>query len=247
VKDALGRVQAVLVLGGGSDIARATLHRLLDDGPLTAILAAREPERLETEDLTARGATVACVAFDAAEPATHAGVIESAFANGDVDVVLVAFGVLGSQTELEADPDALVELVRTNVVGGYSALAHSVARLRTQGHGTVVLLSSIAGRRARRSNYAYGSTKAAVDELAQGIQLSLAGESVRLIIVRPGFVHSKMTEGLRPAPFATTPADVAEAIVRSLRENVSVVWVPPVLRAVSAVLRMLPTRALQRL
>src|SRR4029450_11965014 len=97
--------------------------------------------------------------------------------------------------------------------------------LRAQGHGTIVVLSSVAGERARRSNFVYGSTKAGLDAFFQGLGDSLVGTGASVMIVRPGFVHTKMTEGLDPAPLATTPEAVAEAIVRGLERGAQRGWV----------------------
>lgn len=108
MRDALGAVQSVLVLGGGSEIALTTVRKLVADRCRTVVLAAREPAKLDptVKELTDAGATtVQAVAFDALDPASHTGVIDSVFAeHGDIDVVILAFGVLGEQTAFEADP-----------------------------------------------------------------------------------------------------------------------------------------------
>lgn len=247
MRDAFGRVQRVLVLGGGSEIAHATLAALAADGPLTALLAAREPERIETEALEQLGVSVERIRFDARDRDGHAAVFEEAFSGGDVDVVLVAFGVLGDQERDERDAAAAAEVAEVNFVGGISALTHAVERLREQGHGTAVVLSSIAGQRARRSNFVYGAAKAGLDAFAQGCQLALAGSGVRVMIVRPGFVHTKMTAGLKPAPFAVSPQEVAAGIAGGLKAGSAVVWAPGKLRWVAAILRALPAAPLRRL
>ncbi|HVC86961.1 MAG TPA: SDR family NAD(P)-dependent oxidoreductase [Gaiellaceae bacterium] len=246
MKDALGRIQRVLVLGGGSEIAHAVLVALLAEGPLHAVLAARRPDALETAELERLGATVERVAFDALAHETHTAFFAEAFAGDDVDVVLVAFGVLGDQEHDERDAAAAVAVAQTNYVGAVSALTHVANHLRAQGHGTAVLLSSIAGQRARRSNYVYGASKAGIDVFAQGLQLALAGEDVHVMIVRPGFVRTRMTTSLKPAPFAVGPAEVATAVVAGLHNGSAVVWAPRSMRLIALVLRLLPTRILQR-
>jgi decaprenylphospho-beta-D-erythro-pentofuranosid-2-ulose 2-reductase len=246
MRDAVGRIQRVLVLGGGSEIGLAALTALLEDGPVTAILAARRPDELETAELERKGASIERIAFDARDTASHGAVFAQAFSGADVDLVLLAFGVLGDQDRDERDPEAAVAVAETNFVGAVSALTHATERLRAQGHGTVVVLSSIAGQRSRRSNYVYGATKAGLDAFAQGVQLALADEDVHVVIVRPGFVHTRMTAGLKPAPFSVSPADVAAAIVEGVRAGTPVVWVPGKLRWVAAVLRALPASLLRR-
>src|SRR5918912_3480447 len=110
-------------------------------------------------------------------------------------------------------------------------------RMRTQGHGTIVVLSSVAGERARKSNFVYGASKAGVDAFAQGLGDSLAGTGVHVMVVRPGFVKTKMTAGMSPAPFSTTADAVAEEIVKGLARGSHTVWAPPLLRGVMSVLR----------
>lgn len=231
----MSSIRTVLVLGGNSEIARATLRALLKEGPLTAILAVRDPSAIDTSGL--EGATVETIRFDAAEldPAP----IDAAFARPeDVDLVLLAFGVL------DGDP---VEVGRVNYLGAVGALARSVDRLREQGRGTVVVLSSIAGVRVRRANVAYGASKAGLDGFAQGLQQELEGDAVRLVIVRPGFVHTKLTAGLKPAPLSVTAEQVGAAIVASLGGRQGVVWVPAVLRYLAIALRLAPQRVVARL
>ena len=163
-----------------------------------------------------------------------------------VDLVLVAFGVLGGD-DVNVDHEAALRLLHTNFLGGASVLLAVAARMRHQGHGAIVVLSSVAGERVRKSNFVYGASKAGLDGLAQGLGDSLAGSGVDVIVVRPGFVHSKMTAGLAPPPFSTQPEAVAAAIVDALRRRTPMVWVPGTLRAVMAVARHLPRPIFRRL
>lgn len=251
MQDALGGVQSVLVLGGGSEIALATLRRLVAGRTRTVVLAARDPEALAgtADELRSLGATtVETVAFDAADTASHDKLVHDVFDRfGDIDLVLVAFGLLGDQEEAERDARAAAEVASVNYVGVVSVTMPIAARLRAQGHGAVVALSSVAGERVRQSNFVYGSSKAGMDGFFQGLGDSLAGTGVHVMVVRPGFVHTKMTAGLDPAPLATTPEAVADAIVTGLARRSSVVWVPPALRFVMSALRHLPRQVFRRL
>ena len=101
--------------------------------------------------------------------------------------------------------------------------------MRRQGHGHIVVLSSVAGERGRASNYVYGSSKAGLDAFAQGLNDALAGSGVKVTVVRPGFVHSKMTRGLKSAPLAATPRQVAEVAVKGMKAGKHTVWAPPAL------------------
>jgi decaprenylphospho-beta-D-erythro-pentofuranosid-2-ulose 2-reductase len=249
MKNALGAVQAALVLGGGSEIAHATLLKLIPHGCDTVVLAVRDPSAVgeQMQQLTAAGAsTVEAIAFDAADIESHPSVIEKCFADHpDIDLVLIAFGVLGHGAGIDSDPVAAARAVTTNYVGAVSSGLAAAQCLREQGHGTVVVLSSVAGERARRSNFVYGSSKSGLDAFAQGLGDALVGSGVRVMVVRPGFVHSKMTTDLEPAPFATTPQAVADAIADALASGKEIVWVPSVLRWVAMAFHLLP-RALWR-
>jgi decaprenylphospho-beta-D-erythro-pentofuranosid-2-ulose 2-reductase len=251
VRDGLGAVQSVLVFGGTSDIAESTLRRLVQRRTRRVVLAGRDVDRLgETaEDLRARGATlVECVPFDALDTTTHEALVDDIFDRvGDIDLVLVAFGVLGEQADAEQRAAAAIDVARVNYLGAVSVLTPTAERLRSQGHGTLVVLSSVAGERARESNYVYGSTKAGLDAFAQGLSDRLMGTGASVMIVRPGFVHTKMTTGLKPAPLAATPDAVATAILDGLAAGRTIVWVPRTLRPVMSVLRHLPRPVFRRL
>jgi decaprenylphospho-beta-D-erythro-pentofuranosid-2-ulose 2-reductase len=251
VKDALGQVQSILVLGGASDIALATCRKLVQRRAARVVLAARKPEACDgvAAELRAAGASdVQAVAFDAAELGSHDAFVDTTFDRfGDFDLVLVAFGVLGDQERAEHDARAALEIVQTNYAGVVSVTVPLVERLRKQGHGTLVLLSSVAGERVRRSNFVYGSSKAGVDGYYQGLAASLAGSGVRVMIVRPGFVHTKMTHGLKAAPLSVNADQVADAVVHGLARGTEVVWAPPLLRFVMMGLRHTPRAVFRRL
>ena len=251
VTDALGQVQSVLVLGGGSDIALATCRKLVPRHAARVVLAARKPEACDAAaaELRAAGASeVHTVAFDAIDFGAHEAFVRATFDRfGDFDVVLVAFGVLGDQEQAEHDAAATLEIVQTNYTGVVSVTVPLVERLRAQGHGMLVLLSTVAGERVRRSNFVYGSSKAGADGYYQGLAASLTGSGVRVMIVRPGFVHTKMTQGLKTAPLAVTADQVADAIVRGIARGREIVWAPPPLRYAMAVLRHVPRVVFRRL
>src|SRR5262245_52322251 len=253
MQDSLGAVQSVLVLGAGSDIAHATLRALVARRARTIVLAARDPQSLQplAEELRALGAErVETVAFDALDTDRHAALVDDLFDRfGDIDLALLAFGVLGDQQQAERESDAAVDIARVNYLGPVSVGVPLAQRMRAQGHGTIVALSSVAGERARRSNFVYGSSKAGMDAFFQGLGDAMVntGSGVRVMIVRPGFVHTKMTEGMEPAPLSTTPEAVADAIVHGLERGTETVWVPGTLRYVMSVLRHVPRPIFRKL
>lgn len=245
--DALARVRRVLVLGGGSEIARATILELLRGGPMAVVLAARRPEELETSELEAAGAVVERVKFDARAPATHEDALAPVFAGGDVDLVLLAFGVLGDQPTAERDAAAAVEIADTNFTGAVSALTVVSGFLRRQGRGTIVVLSSVAAQRPRPSNYVYGASKAGLDAFVRGMQLTAGESGLRILLVRPGFVRTAMTAGLPAAPLAVGPERVAAEVVAALGRDVDIFWVPRALRVAMWIVMALPRSLVRRL
>ncbi|MFI2352892.1 decaprenylphospho-beta-D-erythro-pentofuranosid-2-ulose 2-reductase [Streptomyces sp. NPDC019443] len=249
MKDAFGSPQSLLVLGGTSEIGLATARRLIARRTRTVWLAGRPSPGLDdaAAELRRLGADVRTVAFDALDCAAHEDVLGKIFAEGDIDMVLLAFGVLGDQANDEADPPAAVRVAQTNYTGAVSAGLVCAGALQSQGHGSLVVLSSAAGERARRANFIYGSSKAGLDAFAQGLGDALHGTGVHVMVVRPGFVVTKMTAGLAQAPLATTPEAVAAAVELGLRRRSETVWVPGALRVVMSALRHVPRPLFRRL
>jgi decaprenylphospho-beta-D-erythro-pentofuranosid-2-ulose 2-reductase len=235
----------LLLVGGTSEIGLAIARRLR---PATVHLIGRDHDRLRAAAATLDQAAVETSLVDADDVQGHAEVIERAFKSADgFDVVVLAVGVLGGQAGLDADPAEALEVMRVNFVGSGSLLLACLAPMRARGRGTLVVLSSVAAERPRASNAIYGAAKAGLDSLAQGLADATAGVGVRVLVVRPGFVKTRMTSGLDPAPFATTPEAVAEATARALNGRAHTVWVPGRLRLIFAVLRHLPRPIYRRL
>jgi decaprenylphospho-beta-D-erythro-pentofuranosid-2-ulose 2-reductase len=240
-------VSTALLIGGTSEIGLAIVRRLDGGGATRVFLLGRDRERLAGAAATFDG-RAEYELLDADAPDTHEDVIARAFERGGgFDIVVLAVGVLGGQEGLDAERSVAQDVMRVNFVGAGSLLLASLGALRRQGHGTLVVLSSVAAERARASNAIYGSAKAGLDALAQGLADSLGDTGVRVLVVRPGFVRTKMTAGLKPAPFATSADAVAEAVVGALDGRRHTIWVPQVLRYVFAVLRHLPRPMYRRL
>lgn len=246
--DALERPASVLVLGATSEIARSVVRAVHGPALRRLVLAARpSAERGEVAAAFADVADVEVLDLDAADTVSHAALLDGVFSRGDVDLVLVAFGVLGDQAEFEDDVDAAVDAAQVNYVGALSVCLRAAQRLREQGSGVLVVVSSVAGMRARRSNFVYGSTKAGIDALATGLSYALEGSGARVMVVRPGFVRTAMTAHLDPAPLAVGPDEVAEAVVRGLRRRSTVVYAPAALRLVMTALQHVPRPMFRRL
>lgn len=251
--DSVTRPASVLVLGGRSEIGLATAVRLVARGATRVVLAARRSDDLDDEvaALVGAGADPAAVhrvEFDADDVSRHeAFLAEVVRQHGRLDVVVTAFGILGEQSRAERDAEHALSIVHTDYVAHVSILTHLATLLRAQGSGRLVVFSSVAGIRVRRANYVYGSAKAGLDGFASGLADALAGSGVHLLLVRPGFVVGRMTEGMSPAPLSSTPDQVADATVAALTRGRGTVWVPGVLRPVFGLMRLLPRPIWRRL
>ena len=236
---------SILILGGTSDIAGeiATLICAGED----IILAARRPAATAqlSAELTKQGATsIHCLAFDATELDAHRTLIKKAQElAGEITVAVVSFGILGDQERAETEEAHAVHIATVDYTAQVSMLTVLADELRSQqSPSAIVAFSSIAGWRARRANYVYGSTKAGLDAFCQGLADALHGSHVRLIIARPGFVIGSMTTGMKPAPMSVYPQDVAEAVVNAVntKKNNTTLWIPGRLRILAWIMRMVP-------
>ncbi|MFC4944797.1 decaprenylphospho-beta-D-erythro-pentofuranosid-2-ulose 2-reductase [Pseudonocardia sp. GCM10023141] len=247
--DAVGNPQSILLLGGTSEIGLAVVEAFASDRPLRVVLGGRASERFDAAkaQLEQHGCAVETFEFDAQAFDTHGEALRKAFAGGDIDVALVAFGLLGDNEKAWTDVATAVELAQVNYTATVSVGVILGELLREQGHGSIVAFSSVAGERARRSNFVYGSTKAGMDAFYSGLTEALRPEGVHVTVVRPGFVHSRMTEGLKPAPLSTTPAVVAAIVVDAVRNRRELVWAPGPLRYLFSVLRHIPRPIFRKL
>jgi len=241
----------VLVLGGTSEIALAIVRELQAQAPREVALLGRDLAALEqaAQELRAAGCPRAFeLEMDARQTDRHGEVMDRAFAGlGGVDIVVLAVGLLGERGGLPADIEAAVEVLEVNLVGAGSLLMHAARRLRDAGGGSIVVLSSVAAERPRRANAVYGASKAGLDALARGLGDDLEDQGVRVLVVRPGFVHTRMTKGLAPAPLSTTPLVVAREVRAGLDGDAQTVWVPRPLRFLMLVMRHLPRPIFRRM
>jgi decaprenylphospho-beta-D-erythro-pentofuranosid-2-ulose 2-reductase len=239
-----GDTPRLLLLGGTSEIGLAILASLGLPAGAEVILAGRDEQRLAAagKELAARGlaAQVKTMAYDAMDTGSHQAFADAVFAAGPLDMVISAAGVLIGQDEVERDVRRAADMVETNFTGHVTSLLAIATRMRTQGRGTIVVLSSVAAVRPRKANFVYGSAKAGLDAFARGLADSLHGTGVRVVLVRPGFVTGRMTAGMSPAPMSSTPAQVGAATAAALRGGKAAVWIPAPLAGLALALRLVP-------
>jgi NAD(P)-dependent dehydrogenase (short-subunit alcohol dehydrogenase family) len=244
-----------LLIGGTSEIGLAIVRELArrppGGRPVEPFLLGRDQGSLDNAlaGLREAGCVDGQVALlDADDLDSHEPTLTEAFARaGGFDVVVLAIGVLGAQGGLDAARDEALEVMRVNFLACGSLLMEALRALRATGSGTLVLLSTVGAERPRAANAVYGAAKAGLDALAQGLGDSLADSDVRMLVVRPGFVKTRMTASLKPTPFSSTPDAVASATVAALTGSAHTVWVPGVLRYLFMVLRHLPRPIYRRL
>jgi decaprenylphospho-beta-D-erythro-pentofuranosid-2-ulose 2-reductase len=243
----------ILLLGGTSEIGLAILAALNLPSDAEVILAGRDEaalaEAAKTLPCHARTAR-----YDALEVGSHQGFVDDLAADGPLDLVIAATGVLAPQEELDRDVAKAAAMIETNFTGHVTTLLAAVGHMRARGSGTIVVLSSVAAIRPRKFNPVYGATKAALDAFARGLADALHGSGVHVLLVRPGFVTGRMTTGMQPAPLATTPDAVGAAVAGALRRDGSVftpgrsvVWVPGSVAVLSAVFRLIPRPVWRRI
>ena len=243
-----GSVETALVIGATSDIGRAVARRLADGG-CALQLAARDPERLdrEVQDLRLRtGASVDAHPCDVLDADGGASLLDALDPLPDIAVCVV--GMLGDQAESERDAGAAARVMRTNYVGPAQLMGALAERFARRGHGVLVGVGSVAGDRGRGSNYVYGSAKAGFAAFLSGLRNRLAASGVHVVTVKPGFVRTRMTDGMDlPARLTAEPDEVAAAIVRAVRKRRDVVYVRSIWRPIMAAIRAIPERMFKRM
>ena len=252
MKNGVGVPQNIVLFGGTSEIGQAIVSRLVRPGVANVSLVCRDVDGASgfAESLGDRSEdlAVSIVRFDGADHTATRSIVDEVCSDGrDIDVAVIAQGLLGEGTDYYSAPERVSDIMSVNATATMSLLYSLADRMRRQGYGRIVLLSSVAGVRVRKGNPVYGASKAAVDSFALALDHELEGSGVSVLVVRPGFVESKMTSGMKKAPFSTTPGAVAEVVVRAVSANDTVVYAPGILRYVFGIFRLLPQAVWRRL
>ncbi|EHI13668.1 decaprenylphospho-beta-D-erythro-pentofuranosid-2-ulose 2-reductase [Mycolicibacterium thermoresistibile] len=251
VLDAVGNPQSILLLGGTSEIGLAICERYLQNAPARIVLAALpdDPNRdAAVEQMRRAGAkSVELIDFDAVDTESHPAVIDKAFANGDIDVAIVAFGLLGDAEELWQNQRKAVQIAQINYTAAVSVGVLLGEKMRAQGFGQIIAMSSAAGERVRRSNFVYGSTKAGLDGFYLGLGEALREYGVRVLVIRPGQVRTRMSAHIKEAPLTVDKEYVANLAVTAAAKGKELVWAPGAFRYVMMVLRHIPRPIFRKL
>lgn len=240
----------ILIIGATSAIAEATARNFAQDGD-RLYLVARNPERLAAvaNELKTRGATqVETVAMDANETARHAALIAQAEAALEgLDTILIAHGTLSDQKACEASFEETLEELQTNCLSVISLLTLVANRFEEQKHGTIAVISSVAGDRGRQSNYVYGTAKAAVSTFLQGLRNRLYRSGVTVITIKPGFVDTPMTADFRKGPLWVSPENVGRGIYRAIQRKNNVIYLPWFWKFIMVGIRLMPERLFKKM
>jgi short-subunit dehydrogenase len=238
------------VVGATRGMGRELARRMAERGDALCLLGRDEAElEASARDLVARGARgpVETARLDLADSAAFAAALDAADrALGSFDTLVVTAGDFAPQDALERDPARLERLLDVNFTATVNLCQQAAERLAARGGGTVCAFSSVAGDRARRSNYLYGASKAGLSAFLEGLHLAYADRGVRVVCVRPGFVKTAMTAGLPVPPFAGEPDAVSRVVLRALDLGTPVVYAPPIWRLIMLVIRLLPRAVMRR-
>ncbi|WP_432558739.1 decaprenylphospho-beta-D-erythro-pentofuranosid-2-ulose 2-reductase [Granulicoccus sp. GXG6511] len=249
--NAVGNPQKLLLLGGSSEIGLAIVAEYLAKHPARVVLAglSDDPER-EAALAAARaaGATdVEWIDFDALDFASHPTTIDAAWSGGDVDVAIVAFGVMGDQEEAWQDQPKAVFEAQVNYTAAVSVGVLLGQKMKTQRYGRILAMSSAAGQRVRRSNFVYGSTKAGLDGFYLNLGEALAPFGPSVTVIRPGMVRTRMSAGIKEAPLTVDKGEVAKLAVEASNKKKPVIWTPPLFELVMLILRHIPRPIFRKL
>ena len=223
--------QNVALIGAGSEIGLEVVKHLKQENLQKVILASRDGGQ-SYKDLGI------ALKSDFATDFGRSVLIEKIFSHGDIDVAILAIGILYGSLE---------EITLINYLASIDLISQIANRMKKQGHGSILVISSFAQTRPRVDNYLYGSSKAGLDFFARGISEDFRGTGVKISILRPGFVHTKMTAGLTPAPFAITAEEAGRIGAMAISKSKKIVFTPRILTIISKILQVVPNFIFRKL
>ena len=243
-------MRRLIIFGATSAIAEATAREFARRGD-ALFLVARSQMRLQAiaEDLKARGASnVAMHCMDLRDANAYESVLsEATSALGGLDAALIAHGTLSDQKACEASTELLLDEFNINALSVMALSMQLAARFEAQKRGVIAVISSVAGDRGRRSNYAYGAAKAAVTAFTSGLRQRLRPAGVFVVTVKPGFVDTPMTAAFKKNALWASPASIGKAIARGMIAGTPVIYTPGFWRPIMWVIRCVPEFLFSRL
>ncbi|KAA8890702.1 decaprenylphospho-beta-D-erythro-pentofuranosid-2-ulose 2-reductase [Nocardia colli] len=249
--NAVGNPQAILLLGGTSEIGLAICAEYLKKGPARIVLAALPNDPLReaaVAQMTAAGASqVDLIDFDALDTDGHPKVIDAAWDGGDIDIAIVAFALDGDPEELWQNQRKAVQVAGINYTASVSVGVLVGEKMKAQGFGRIIAMSSVAGERVRRSNFVYGSTKAGLDGFFLGLGEALRPHGPRVLVIRPGMVRTKFSAHVKEAPLTVDKEDIAVLAVSAAQKGKELIWAPGTFRYVMMILRHIPRPIFRKL
>lgn len=252
MKSGTGTLGTIVLFGGTSELGVSTVLHLLTPVTERIVIVSRDIENaLQSEKsflAKAPDVEITHIRFDGRDVSAMASVVREVVDEvGDIDVAVIAHALLGGDIDGYQEPGAVQELLDVNVTATMALMYALAAQMKTQQHGTIALYSSVAGVRVRKANAPYGASKAAIDSFALALGHELQPNGVSVVVIRPGYVHTKMTKNMKAAPFATTADVVGERAAKGILNGTPVVWVPGVMRVIFGVFRVLPLSVWRRL
>lgn len=247
----------VVVLGATKGIGRA-VSRLFAERGHTLFLLGRDAVDLErsARDLEqrariqpARGAVqFAFAECDLDKPEGFESALDAADqALGGFDTVVVTAALFGTQEQLEADTEFARRLLTVNLANTIAFCEHARKRLLARGGGTLCVVSSVAGERGRKPIVIYGAGKAGLSAYLEGLDHKFRAAGLRTVCIKPGFVKTSMTDGLKPPPFAATPERVAEDMLSAIERGTPAKYTPSIWALIMLVIRMLPRFVMRKI
>ena len=240
--------QSVAIIGASSEIGQSILKAMPHENLDTCFVLARNPQ-LATESISQflpSRTRFVDIEFEAGQTQSHRKIVDQLFRDGDLDIAIIAAGVLGNNPELDESSNAL-EVMQVNYVASAHILLLIAEKMKMQGHGQIEIISSFAQTRPRIDNFIYGSSKAGLDFMARGLSEALKDTGVSIHILRPGFVRTRMTKMMIDAPFSINKDEVAKVAVKLLKGGETIGYAPPILKWVALVFQVLPANIFRKL
>lgn len=242
----------IVVIGGTSSIAEHCMRLWLEQAPADIVLVARNIDKASiiAADLRARSpdSTIKILCINFSDPEAISHLVETVTEDRPVDIALIAHGCLPNQSNCERDLNAVKTSLELNAISP-SMFSEAFARSMQQSrHGSIVIISSVAGDRGRKSNYVYGAAKGLLNRYAQGLQHRLAGTGVKVVLVKPGPTATPMTAHLTAnGPKLTDVKKVAHKIVQGVAGSSEVIYAPSRWRMIMLIIQHLPWAIFKRI